>query len=82
MKDEKQKAIDKITDAVLIYQAKNKGNKPVRIYMSTALYRLISGQRWKQEIKAKMFGVEIKCFVSKEFEFSICEVVKTYELFR
>ena len=81
MRDERQKAIDKITDQVLIYQAKNKGKKPVRIYMSTALYRLISGQRWNEKLKAKMHDIEIKCFSSKELEFSICEVVKTYELF-
>lgn len=81
MKDERQKAIDKITDEVLIYQRKHSGKKPVRIYMSTTLYQLIAGQRWKKDIKAKMHGIEIKCYTSVELEFSICEVVKSYELF-
>ena len=81
MKDEKQKAIDRIADEILIYQRKHGGKKPARVYMSTSLYRLIANQKWQPTLKAKIHGVEIKCYTSKEFEFSICEVIKTYELF-
>ena len=81
MISERQKAIDKIADELSIFRVKHSGKRPVRIYMSTALYFLISNQKWQPTLKCKIHGVEIKCFTSMDFEFSICEVVSDYELF-
>lgn len=81
MINERQKAIDRIADEILIYQRKHSGKKPIRVYMSTALYRLIANQKWQPTPKSKIHGVEVQCYTSKELEFSICEVIKSYEMF-
>ena len=77
---EKQKAIDKIADEISIFQAKHNGKRPVRVYMSTALYLLIANEKWQPDKKRKIHGIEVKCYSSMAFEFSICEVVNSYEM--
>ena len=77
----KQILIDKIADEIIEYKTTHCNRKPIRIYISTALYSLIAEEKWKLYSKCRMFGVEIKCFDSKEFEYSICEVVKQEEIF-
>lgn len=81
MTKERQKAIDKIADEISIFQLKHGGKKPVRVYMSTALYQLIANQKWQADLKNKVHGIEVKCYASLELEFSICEVVTEYEMF-
>lgn len=68
--------INRIADMIIAYQKVHKGKKPERIYMSTALYKLIARQEYDENFKHyQMYGVEVKCFKSNELEFSICEVV-------
>lgn len=67
---------NRIADMIIAYQKVHNGKKPERIYMSTALYQLIAGQKYDENFKNyKMYGIEVKCFKSNELEFSVCEVV-------
>ena len=69
-KTNRQKYIDRITDAIINYRVAHESRNPECVVMSSALFRAIAGNESNPD-KAKFGVVKIKVYDSTEMDFCL-----------